>query len=51
MLKLLSDELPAIPTYFNVAPAAYLASLTGPQPPARVPDPLINWNVHEWDWR
>ncbi len=51
MLKLLSDELPAIPTYFNIAPAAHLAMLTGPEMPARVPDPLINWNIHEWDWR
>jgi peptide/nickel transport system substrate-binding protein len=51
MLKLLSDELPAIPTYFNIAPAAHLATLTGPEVPARIPDPLINWNVYEWDWR
>jgi len=51
MLKLISDEVPAIPTYFNTAPAAYLSRLVGPEPPSRIPDPLINWNVSDWHWR
>lgn len=51
MLKIASEELPAIPYYFNFAPTAHLASLKGPTTFARVPDPRIYWNIHEWDWQ
>src|SRR5262249_11206868 len=48
MLKIVSEELPAIPYYFNFAPTARLASLKGPEMGARVPDPRIYWNIYEW---
>jgi peptide/nickel transport system substrate-binding protein len=51
MLRILSEELPALPLYFNLAPTAYLASLKGPEMPARIPDPLVTWNIHEWELR
>lgn len=51
MLAILSEELPMIPLYFNLAPTAYAAQLIGPEQPAQIPDPLISWNIHEWDWR
>ena len=51
MLKIASEELPAIPYYFNFAPTAHLASLKGPTMGARVPDPHMYWNIHEWDWQ
>jgi peptide/nickel transport system substrate-binding protein len=51
MLKLVSEEVPAIPIYFNFAPTAHLSTLTGPQQGARVPDPLVSWNIHEWAWK
>ena len=50
MLRLVSDQVPAIPIYFNMAPTAYLSTLKGPTFGARVPDPRIYWNIHEWDW-
>jgi peptide/nickel transport system substrate-binding protein len=50
MLRILSEEVPAMPIYFNFAPTAYLSSLTGPTLRARIPDPVISWNIHEWTW-
>jgi ABC-type transport system substrate-binding protein len=51
MLKLVSEQLPAIPMYFNFAPTAYLSSLKGPVMGGRIPDPRIYWNIHEWEWQ
>ncbi len=51
MLKLASDEMPAIPIYFNFAPTAYLATLKGPTMGARIPDARIHWDLYNWDWQ
>lgn len=51
MLRIVSEEVPAIPIYFNMAPTAYLSTLNGPTMGARVPDARIYWDIHEWDWR
>lgn len=51
MLKMLSEEVPSIPIYFNFAPTAHLAMLRGPQLGARIPDAHLGWNIHEWEWR
>jgi peptide/nickel transport system substrate-binding protein len=50
MMRILSEEVPAIPYYFNMAPTAHLAALKGPQMGARIPDPSVVWNIHEWYW-
>ena len=51
MLKIVSEELPSIPIYFNMAPTAYLSTLKGPTMGARVPDSRIYWDIHEWEWK
>ena len=44
LLKLVSDELPAIARFYNVIVEAPMASLCGPVVGGRA------WNVHEWEW-
>jgi ABC-type transport system substrate-binding protein len=51
MLKIISEQVPAIPYYFNFAPTAHLATLKGPEMGARVPDPRLYWNIYEWTWQ
>ncbi len=50
MMRILSEDVPAIPIYFNMAPWAYLSSIKGPELGARIPDPNVAWNIHEWSW-
>jgi peptide/nickel transport system substrate-binding protein len=50
MMRILSEDVPAIPIYFNMAPWAHLSILKGPEMGARVPDPNVAWNIHEWSW-
>jgi peptide/nickel transport system substrate-binding protein len=50
MLKIASEELPAIPIYFNFAPTAHLSTLKGPALGARIPDAHIQWDIHLWEW-
>lgn len=49
MVRIYSDELPAIPLFFNPIPVAHVAALTGPQVVA--PDAEIAWNIHQWELR
>lgn len=44
-MKLMSEEVPAIPLYYSYDIAAHVAGLTGPR------DAVNFWNVHEWEWR
>lgn len=48
MMKLLSEELPSLPLYYNYQVVAHTAALTGPQP--ITPDSTRYSNVHEWSW-
>jgi peptide/nickel transport system substrate-binding protein len=50
MLKIASEEVPAIPIYFNFAPTAHLSTLKGPTLGARIPDARIQWDIHMWEW-
>jgi len=43
-MKLMSEEVPAIPLYYTYTVAAHVASLTGPA------DALNFSNVHQWQW-
>lgn len=47
-MKLLSDEVPAFPLYYNVYVLAVAAGLHGPGLSA--PGATNFWNLHEWDW-
>jgi peptide/nickel transport system substrate-binding protein len=46
MMKLLSDELPALPLYYNFQVLAHSNALAGPLPIS--PETTVHWNAHEW---
>jgi peptide/nickel transport system substrate-binding protein len=49
MVKLVNDELPTIPLYFNFSVMAHVGSLRGPE--AATPSSTIYYNIHQWEWR
>jgi peptide/nickel transport system substrate-binding protein len=48
MLKLVNDELPVIPLYYNLSFLAHVSSLQGPM--VAISDDVASWNLHEWSW-
>jgi len=49
MMRLLADELPATPLYYNFQVVAHSPALRGPQ---RIsPETTLYGNVHEWTWQ
>jgi peptide/nickel transport system substrate-binding protein len=49
MMKVVSEELPALPLYYNVGAQAYSADLRGPLLSASTAGAV--WNIHEWELR
>jgi peptide/nickel transport system substrate-binding protein len=49
MVKLFTEEVPAISLYFNAIPIAFTATLRGLQ--ESIPEADWSWNVHEWEFR
>ena len=49
MMKLLSDELPHLPLYYNFQIVAHTSALTGPRPPS--PESTRFANIAEWTLR
>lgn len=49
MMKVLSDEMPSLPLYYNFQVVAHVAALEGPQ--AITPESTRYGNIHEWRWR
>jgi peptide/nickel transport system substrate-binding protein len=49
MLKLVSEELPSFPLYFNFEVVAHVAALQGPLLAA--PEAARYGNIHQWHWR
>jgi peptide/nickel transport system substrate-binding protein len=49
MLKNVSEELPGLPLYFELAVTAHVGALQGPLTIA--PDSTAYHNLHEWSWR
>jgi peptide/nickel transport system substrate-binding protein len=49
LAKIFTEEVAAIPLYFNPGIVGYVATLSGPQPFS--PDADVTWNVHEWELR
>jgi peptide/nickel transport system substrate-binding protein len=46
MMKILSDDLPALPLYYNFQILAHSSALKGPQ---RIsPETSVHWNAHLW---
>lgn len=50
MEKLVSEQLPVVPLFFNFGVSAYLGVLRGPDAAAS-DDTSISWNIHEWELR
>jgi peptide/nickel transport system substrate-binding protein len=46
--KLINDELPVLPMYFNFTVIAHAAGLQGPQGSA--PETSTYHNIHQWQW-
>jgi peptide/nickel transport system substrate-binding protein len=49
MARLLNDELPVMPMYFNYEVVAHTAALTGPTIAA--PTSTVHDSIFSWDWR
>jgi peptide/nickel transport system substrate-binding protein len=49
MMRILSDELPGMPLYYNFQVVAHTSALRGPQ--AISPETTRYGNVHEWAWQ
>ena len=49
MVRILNDDLPVMPLYFNFEVVAHTARLHGPRVVA--PASTQHGNVHEWEWR
>ena len=49
MMRLASEELPALPLYYDLTVTAHAANLTGPTKSA--PGGLNYWNIQDWEWR
>lgn len=48
MIRIFTDELPAISLHFNPIPMAHVAALRGPRVVA--PEAAVAWNVHQWEF-
>jgi peptide/nickel transport system substrate-binding protein len=49
MLRMLSEELPVIPLYYNLDVVAHVSELNAPRLVA--PDGSIAWNIQDWELR
>jgi len=48
MMRVVSEELPAYPLFYNPTVTAYVAGLYGPL--ISVSARAAGWNVHQWEW-
>jgi hypothetical protein len=44
-MRLMTEEVAAIPLYYSYDIAAHVTSLTGPRDAANF------WNAYQWEWR
>jgi peptide/nickel transport system substrate-binding protein len=51
LIRILSEQLPAISLYYDLSPIAYVSALTGPGPVAPDASGLVGWNVVDWELR
>lgn len=49
MMRLVSEELPAISLYYDLSAVPHVAAVKGPRLSSYDSSGLIAWNVHEWD--
>lgn len=48
MARVATDNLPVIPSYFELEAHAFAAALHGPE--AAPAETIIHWNIHEWEF-
>jgi ABC-type transport system substrate-binding protein len=48
-MRVLSEDVPAFPLYYNIYILAVDAALKGPND-VRAPNTTDFWNIHEWYW-
>jgi peptide/nickel transport system substrate-binding protein len=46
--RLMSDELPALPLYYDLGAISHMGTLRGPRTVSTDSTGLVTWNVHEW---
>ena len=51
MGRVVSEDLPLLPIYFNVRVTAYEADLRGPLLGTTPTSGSDSWNVYQWEWR
>jgi peptide/nickel transport system substrate-binding protein len=49
IMRLLTEELPDVPLYYNLAVMAHLTELHGPLASTSTDGAV--WNIHQWEWR
>lgn len=51
LARMLSEELPVLPLYFQLTPGPFVSALRGPVPvSAALTTGALSWNIHEWKW-
>ena len=48
MMRVLSEQVPTIPLFYNFMVTPHVAALRGPT--MAVSARTAGWNVHEWQW-
>jgi ABC-type transport system substrate-binding protein len=48
-LRIVNDELPTLPLYFDLTVTAQVSALSGPGG-TRGPESTLYWGLHEWRW-
>ncbi len=49
MMKVVTDQIPAMFLYFNISPIGHVSAIRGPE--MGTPETLLFWNIHEWEVR
>jgi peptide/nickel transport system substrate-binding protein len=49
IMRLLTEELPDVPLYYNLAVMAHVGELRGPLASTSTDGAV--WNIHQWEWR
>lgn len=49
IMRLMTEELPDVPLYYNLAVMAHVAELHGPLVSTSTDGAV--WNIHEWEWQ
>jgi len=51
MARILSDQVPSIPVYWNLDPTFFIDELEGPVQTSPPTTGAVSWNIWEWHWK